>query len=244
MVHPRPGPETVARSGARRPRRPTSGSPRPRGNDVTQGHMVAVLHGVQAGLVPARELFGQSRLSSPGAWRRSSSATPRDGPNPAEFPVSSPLSRERRVRTRLPAPPPSLRLRRLCGRTPRPTQKVPRFRGVLGEGRSRIGTGDGEFRADRGRLVAFISVAKFGGPDSLPIRAAAPFRGPHSSAGDGFHEQLAGRHARRAVLRSPCPSPLGRGAPLILEHDFPVVLRERPSKWNRRDRRSRTRTRN
>ena len=31
-------------------------------------------------------------------------------------------------------------------------------------------TGDGEFRADSGQLVAFISVAKFGGSDSLPIR--------------------------------------------------------------------------
>jgi len=40
----------------------------------------------------------------------------------------------------------------------------------LGEGHSRIRTGDGEFRADSGQLVALISVAKFGGSDSLPIR--------------------------------------------------------------------------
>ncbi len=32
------------------------------------------------------------------------------------------------------SPPPSLRLQRLCTRYPRPTQKLPRFRGVLGGG--------------------------------------------------------------------------------------------------------------
>ncbi len=68
------------------------------------------------------------------------------------------------------SPPTSPRLQRLCTRYPRPSQKLPRFRGVLEEGHSRIRTGDGEFRADSGQLVAFISVANFGGSDSLPIR--------------------------------------------------------------------------
>ena len=48
--------------------------------------------------------------------------------------------------------------------------ETPALSRVLGEGHSRIGTGDVEFRADRGQLVAFVSVAKFGGPDSPPIR--------------------------------------------------------------------------
>jgi len=45
----------------------------------------------------------------------------------------------------------------------------------LGEGHSRIGTGDGEFLADSGQRVAFVSVAEFGGPDSLPIRTKGNF---------------------------------------------------------------------
>ncbi len=84
-----------------------------------------------------------------------------------------------RVRILL-APPASLRLQRLCTRYPRPSQKLPRFRGVLGEGHSRIRTGDGEFRADSGQLVAFISVAKFGGSDSLPIRPTGNTGGSNS----------------------------------------------------------------
>ena len=47
----------------------------------------------------------------------------------------------------------------------------------MGEGHSRIGTGDGEFRADSGDLVAFVSVAKFGGSDSLPIRLSKGISG-------------------------------------------------------------------
>jgi hypothetical protein len=70
------------------------------------------------------------------------------------------------------APPSSLRLRRLRARYPRPSQKTPRFRGVLGGRRLPIGTGDGDFQADRRHLAAFVSVAGFGGPVSLPIRPA------------------------------------------------------------------------
>jgi hypothetical protein len=86
------------------------------------------------------------------------------------FPVQQGFRAQRRLRLRLPPPPTSLRLQRLFTRHPRPSRKLPRFRGVLGEGHSRIGTGDGEFRADSGQRVAFVSVADFGGPDSLPIR--------------------------------------------------------------------------
>ncbi len=90
----------------------------------------------------------------------------------------APDSPQRRLRLSRPilkvrillSPPTSLRLQRLCTRYPRPSQKLPRFRGVLGEGHSRIRTGDSEFRADSGQPVAFISVANFGGSDSLPIR--------------------------------------------------------------------------
>jgi hypothetical protein len=45
-------------------------------------------------------------------------------------------------------------LRRLRARYPRPSQKLPRSRGVLGEGRSRIRTGDVEFGASSGQLQA------------------------------------------------------------------------------------------
>jgi hypothetical protein len=58
--------------------------------------------------------------------------------------------------------------------------KLPRIRGVLGEGHSRIRTGDAEFRTDSGQLVAFISVAKFGGSDSLPIRPTGNTGGSNS----------------------------------------------------------------
>ena len=60
--------------------------------------------------------------------------------------------------------------------------------GVLGEGRLPIGTGDGDFGADRGQLAAFVSVAKFGGPVSLPIR-------------------LIGNTGSSNSLRSPSPVP-------------------------------------
>ncbi len=96
------------------------------------------------------------------------------------FPCRPGISPQRRVRPRLPPPPTSLRLQRLCTRYPRQSQKLPRFRGVLGEGHSRIRTGDGEFRADSGQLVAFISVAKFGGSDSLPIRPTGNTGGSNS----------------------------------------------------------------
>jgi hypothetical protein len=110
---------------------------------------------------------------------------------------------ERRVRRRLPPPPTSLRLQRPCTRYPRPSQKLPRFRGVLGEAHSRIRTGDGKFRADGGQLVAFISVAKLGGPDSLPIRATG---------------RMADRHVPRAAVvqigrRRPAPPHAELAAP-------------------------------
>ncbi len=102
------------------------------------------------------------------------------GEFPCSFPVDQGFGLQRRVRSRLPAPPFSPRLQRLCTRYPRPSQKLPRFRGVLGEGHSRIRTGDGKFRADSGQLVAFISVAKFGGSDSLPIRPTGNTGGSNS----------------------------------------------------------------
>ena len=70
------------------------------------------------------------------------------------------------------APPTSLRLQRPRTRFPRPPQKLPRFRGVLREAHSRIRTGDAELRADSAPLVAFVSVARFGGSDSLQIHPA------------------------------------------------------------------------
>ena len=62
------------------------------------------------------------------------------------------------------------------------------FAGSWERGHGRIGTGDGELRADSGELVAFVSVAKFGGPVSLPIR-------------------LIGNTGSSNSLRSPSPVP-------------------------------------
>ena len=86
------------------------------------------------------------------------------------FPCRSGKRQQRRVRTRLPPPPTSPRLQRLCTRYPRPSQKLPRFRGVLGEGHSRIRTGDCGFRAWKSPQPVFFSVAQLGGSDSLSIR--------------------------------------------------------------------------
>ena len=119
----------------------------------------------RSGMARAHVVGFTTRCPRPGAHRpgRSLLRVDDDGPR---HPTDETLVTQRRVRSRLPPPPPSLRLQRLCGRTPRPTQKLPRFRGVLGEGHSRIGTGDGEFQADGGQRAALISVAKFGGSDS------------------------------------------------------------------------------
>ena len=54
--------------------------------------------------------------------------------------------------------------------------ETPAFSRGLGEGRSRIRTGDGELRADSGQRIAFVSVARFGGSDSPLIRPAGNMR--------------------------------------------------------------------
>ena len=71
-----------------------------------------------------------------------------------------------------PSPPLSLRLRRLPVRISAQAEKSPRFRGVLGVRPSRIRTGDCGFRAANTLQPVSVSVAEFGGSDSLEIRLA------------------------------------------------------------------------
>ncbi len=78
-----------------------------------------------------------------------------------------------------------------------PPRKPPRIRRILGEGHSRIRTGDGEFRADTGQLVAFVSLAKLAGSDSLPIR-------PGGTAGSSNSIRSAVSSAGAETLRCRC----------------------------------------
>jgi len=94
------------------------------------------------------------------------------------FPCRSGKRQQRRVRSRLPPPPFSLRVQRLPVRTPAQPEKSPRFRGVLAAKPSRIRTGDCGFRARKTAPPVFISVAKLGGSVSPPIRLLCNGCGP------------------------------------------------------------------
>ncbi len=86
------------------------------------------------------------------------------------FPCRSGILPQRRVRPRLPPPPPSLLLQRLRAFIQEQIEKFTRFRGVLAVGLSRTRTGDGGIGASKAQQPAFFSVGKLGGSDSLQIR--------------------------------------------------------------------------
>src|SRR5262245_50074250 len=101
------------------------------------------------------------------------------GPESTEFPVFSLLNRDSALRDGFAVDSPHRHVVCGCGDFAPATSEHPTkhraFAGSWERGHSSIGTGDGEFRADGGQGVAFVSVAKFGGPDSLPIRARGKF---------------------------------------------------------------------
>jgi hypothetical protein len=86
------------------------------------------------------------------------------------FPWPSGIQLERRVRHRLVPPPFSLRCRRLRTKAARRRRKFPRIRGLSAVEPSRIRTGDCGFRAWKKPQRVSVSVARFGGSDSLSIR--------------------------------------------------------------------------
>jgi len=124
--------------------------------------------------VPCSRGPGKFRQRWPGTGRPPVPRRAPSAPDPAEFPVSFLLNRDSGPETG------SHWTRRTANQSavaetwrPHPAtlpESPARSRG-LGEGvHSRIGTGDRRFQTDDGHRVAFISVAEFGGPDSLPIR--------------------------------------------------------------------------
>jgi len=168
---------------------------------------------------------------------RSATCDPRIRPRSLYFPGVSGNPPQRRVRSSLHPPPPSLLLQRLPAGARAGREKSPRLRGVLGVETWRSRTGDGGLRGWKRRRTAFVSVARLGGSDSLWIRlVGAGIR--FSLAAGLMLRRLGARSAMLGESLSPLARNLGSGGVSGRNSDLglPPLHRDcRPSMSRRRD---------